>query len=257
MVDKKLHEGPSTELHWGAGLITAVVWFFSITLLSLGIGFVAKALTNSVDHPVFALIDRAGTNEWTDILTTLTKMGNVPQTQKLTVVLAVGLAIWFWRRGQRWWMPLLVLPSTWIVARLFQFGIAKIVGRDRDAISLIGTNVGAFPSGGVLRIVVVTGAAVFLLAYYGRWSRRAQVMGYVGVAVLGLAEAYFRGRLNQHWFTDIISGLLVGGLFLAAVAATVKAFDPGPASSSTPRDSGSSITATTRDVSADTPRASL
>jgi len=220
-------------LHWRAGFLTAVVWLGGVTIVSIAIGFLAKSLTGPVDKPFFARIARAGTNGWTDVLTTLTKMGNVAQTQKLTAVLAVGLAIWLWRRGQRWWMPLVVLPATWVVSRAMQFGLAKIVGRDRDAISLIGTHVGAFPSGGVMRIVTITGTAVFLAAYYGRWSRRARLWGFAGVVVLGLAEAYFRGRLNQHWLTDVISGLIVGGIFVAAVAATVRAFDPSPLASPT------------------------
>jgi len=246
-----------TGVRWGAGLVTAVVWLFGVTVASLGIGFLAKALTQSVDEPVFASIDRAGTNEWTDVLTTLTKMGNVPQTQKLTVVLAVALAIWLWRRGQRWWIPLFVLPATWIVSRIVQFGLAKIVDRDRDAISLLGTNVGAFPSGGVMRIIAVTGAAVFLASYYGRWSRRAQLWGFAGVAVLGLAEAYFRGRLNQHWLTDVISGVIVGWLFVAAVAATVRAFDPIPPASSTspaPREPATAATPSPSSVRPDASR---
>ena len=230
--------GAFTGLRWGAGLATAAASLFAVTMLSLAIGFLAKSLTRAVDEPFFARIERAGTNDWTDVLTTLTKMGNVSQTQKLTAVLAVGLALWFWRRGLRWWIPLVVLPMTWIVSRLFQFGIAKIVDRDRDAISLLGTNVGAFPSGGVMRIITVTGVAVFLAAYYLGWSRRAQVWGFVVVTVLGLAEAYFRARLNQHWITDVISGLIVGWLFVAAVAATVRAFDPVPALSRASRAPG-------------------
>ena len=75
-----------TGLRWGVGLVTAVVALSGVTLLSIGIGFLAKALTNSVDHPVFARINRAGTNDWTDVLATLTKMGNVPQTDRKSVV---------------------------------------------------------------------------------------------------------------------------------------------------------------------------
>ncbi|QKE85793.1 phosphatase PAP2 family protein [Arthrobacter sp. NEB 688] len=223
-------------LRWVAGLRTAVVWLAGVTVLSIAVGFVAKSLTTLVDHPVFDAVERAGTNDWTDVLSTLTKMGNVWQTQRLAAVLAVGLAVWLWRRGQRWWMPLVVLPLTWIVSRVMQFGVAWIVDRDRDAISLLGTNVGAFPSGGVMRIVTVTGAAVFLASYYGRWERGRTLAGYAVVFALGVAEAYFRGRLNQHWFTDIIGGIIVGWAFLAAVAATVRAFDPSPRSTTPAAD---------------------
>lgn len=224
-------------LRWRDGVLTAARLFLILLPAALAIGFVAKALTNAVDLPAYDAIARAGNNEWTEALSTLTKMGNVRQTQVLGIVLAVALAAWFWRRAERWWMPLLVLPAAWIVARIFQFGIAKIVDRDRDALSLLGTNVGAFPSGGVMRITIVTGAAVFLAAYYGGISRRTQRLGYALVVLLGLIEAYFRTRLNQHWLTDVVSGLVVGWLFLGVVIATVKAFDPRPPRLST-SDSG-------------------
>lgn len=218
-------------LRWRAALMTAAVWLCGVNAVSIGVGFIAKSLSEPVDHPVFDAVQRAGTNDWTDVLATLTKMGNVSQTQRLGVVLAVGLAVWLWRRGQRWWMPILAIPATWVVSRVCQFGMAAIVDRDRDAISLLGTNVGAFPSGGVMRIISVTGMAVFLASSYGHWTRRARIMGFAVVALLGLAEAYFRLRLNQHWFTDVIGGLIVGWLFLAAAIATVRALDPSPRAS--------------------------
>lgn len=232
-----MHNGSTrglAGLRWRAGFLTAAAWLCGFTLLSIGVGFIAKSLTQVVDHPFYDAIERAGTNDWTDVLATLTKMGNVWQTQRLAVILAVVLAVWLWRRGQRWWMPLVALPATWIISRICQFGVAKIVDRDRDALSLLGTNVGAFPSGGVMRIITVTGAAVFIASYYGHWSRRPQIVGYTVVAALGVAEAYFRARLNQHWFTDVIGGLIVGWMFLGAVMSTIRAFDPSPVTSSVP-----------------------
>lgn len=215
-------------LHWRDGFLTATRLLVLLALFALALGFVAKALSDVVDRPAFAAIERSGANEWTEILATLTKMGNVPQTQLLAAVLAIVMAMWFWRRGERWWMPIVVFPAAWGVARIFQFGVAGIVDRDRGAIAIIGTNVGAFPSGGVLRIIVVTGVAVFLAAQYGGISKAWEKRGYMLVAILGLAEAYFRTRLNQHWLTDVISGLIIGWLFLGVVIATVKAFDPRP-----------------------------
>lgn len=228
------------DLHWREGVLTAARWFALLLPVSLVIGFIAKALSDTVDRPAFDAIAQAGTNAWTDVVSTLTKMGNVPQTQLLVAVLAVLLAVWFWRRGERWWMPIFVLPMAWVVARIFQFGIAKIVDRDRDAISLLGTNVGAFPSGGVMRFLIVAGTAVFLAAHYGDTTKKTQRLSYALVAVLGIAEAYFRTRLNQHWLTDVISGFIIGWLFVGVVIATTRAFDPRPVSLETGlrRDSG-------------------
>lgn len=220
--------GGLVGLRWRDGLVAAVRGFVILLPVALIIGFIAKALTEAVDHPVFDAIRSAGTNDWTDVLSTLTRMGNVPQTQRLAAVLAIALAVWFWRRGERWWMPLLVLPASWIVSRIFQFGIAWIVDRDRDATSLLGTTVGAFPSGGVMRITIVSATAVFLAAHYGGLSKRTINLGYILAALLGLAEAYFRTRLNQHWLTDVISGLIIAPLFVVVVVRTLRAFDPRP-----------------------------
>ena len=112
---------------------------------------------------------REKSNEWTKVLSTLTQMGNVPQTQRLAAASPSP-----WRCGSGAVVNVAVdagsscYPAAWVIARIFQFGVAWIVDRDRDAISLLGTNVGAFPSGGVMRIVIVTGAAVFLAAHYER-----------------------------------------------------------------------------------------
>lgn len=107
--------------------------------------------------------------------------------------------------------------------------IAAIVDRDRDLISLVGTKIGAFPSGGCARIVLISGTAVVLASYYGALSKRTTQWLYGIPLVLGLAEAYFRTRLNQHWFTDVVAGVLYGWLMLAALNRTLKAFDPDPA----------------------------
>ncbi len=79
-----------------------------------------------------------------------------------------------------------------------------------------------------MRIVTVTGAAVFLASYYGRWSRGASARRLRGGLRARGRRGLLRGRLNQHWFTDILGGIVVGWAFLAAVAATVRAFDPSP-----------------------------
>lgn len=214
------------------GAITVAV----ANAVAIALGFVAKALQGPVDEPIFERIDRAGTNDWTDVLETLTQMGNVRQTQVLGAALSVAFVVWFAARRWRWWIPLFLFPVAWWLTRLCQLTIAAIVDRDRDLISLVGTKIGAFPSGGCARIILISGTAVLLASYYGGLSRRT-TRWLCGIPVLlGLAEAYFRTRLNQHWFTDVVAGVLYGGLMLAAMVKTLRAFDPDPAASGLARD---------------------
>lgn len=210
------------------GFVTATVGLAIANAIALALGFLAKSLQDSVDTPLYERIDRAGTNGLTDVLSTVTKMGNVPQTQVLTAIAAVGLALWFAQRGTRWWMPLVVLPTAWIGARGFQMIQAKIVGRDREVLALIGTEIGSYPSGGVMRIILVTGVAAYLVIHYVRTSRRTAQLMFAGVALVGLVEAFARTRLNQHWVTDVVGGVIFGVMFLLVAITTIRAFDPDP-----------------------------
>jgi membrane-associated phospholipid phosphatase len=42
------------------------------------------------------------------------------------------------------------------------------------------------------------------------------------VAALGFSEAYSRGYLTLHWFTDILSGLVYGALSLIAFITAIR-----------------------------------
>ncbi len=215
-------------LDFKRGFLTATVSIAIANVIALAIGFLAKSLQDAIDTPLFNRIDEAGTNGFTDVLATVTKMGNVPQTQLLAAVSAVALAGWFAVRETRWWMPLVVLPTAWIGARGFQMIQAKIVDRDREVIALIGTEVGSYPSGGVMRIILVTGVAGYLIVHYVGTTRRTMQLMFAGVALIGVVEGFARTRLNQHWFTDVVGGAIFGGLFLMVAIATIRAFDPDP-----------------------------
>jgi membrane-associated phospholipid phosphatase len=216
------------DFQWRSGLLTGVVTVLAANVIGLLLGFLAEALQGSVDEPVYDATIRAGNTGWTDVVETITKMGNVPQTQIWTAVLALGLATWFFAKGWRWWIPLVVCPLAWIVGRWSQRVLAKIIDRDQDLISLIGTPIGNYPSGGCQRLIVVLGVAAFLVVHYARTSRRTTVLLFSVVGVLGLVEAYARARLAQHWFTDIVGGVIFGWVLLVAIIVTIKAFDPDP-----------------------------
>lgn len=42
------------------------------------------------------------------------------------------------------------------------------------------------------------------------------------------AAARLTDRLNQHWFTDVVGGVILGVMFLLVAIATIRAFDPDP-----------------------------
>lgn len=227
-VDDRVAVRPQRSIDVTRFVVVSVIGLAIANSVGLGLGFVAQRLQDSVDTPFYESVANRGTSWWTDVLSVVTKMGNVPQTKVLTVVLAVVLAGYFAVRGSRWWMPLLALPGAWIVTRLGQRVLAKIIDRDAGLPSITGTPIGDFPSGGCARIIVVLGTAVLLLVHYLRLSRRTSRV-LIGVVVLaGLVEAYCRASLNQHWLTDVISGVLYGAMMMAVIVAALRALDPDP-----------------------------
>ncbi|MBS44483.1 MAG: hypothetical protein CMH83_15230 [Nocardioides sp.] len=215
-------------LRWGRAAVTAVVTGVLVLGAGLLVGLVAESLQGTVDEPYYDAVAAGGTDAWTDVVATLTTFGNVPQTRWWTAIIAVALAVWFASRGWRWWVPLVVGPAAWLVEKAFQSVWAKVIDRDRELLALIGTPIGNFPSGGVARTLVVFGTAAVLVVHYARTSRRTTTWLLVVAGLCGLAEAYFRARLNQHWLTDVVGGYLCGVMLVAAVWVTLRAWDPDP-----------------------------
>lgn len=206
----------------------ATIGLAVVNIAALVVGFVAKSLHHVVDIPLHGRLDSGGTNWLTEVLETVTKMGNIPQTFVAAIIGAVVLAVWFARRGWRWWVPLLVMPVAWIGARGFQLMQTRLIDRDRGVLALTGDEIGGYPSGGVARTVLIGGLVVFLVVHYANVSTRVSRALFCCIAVLGLVEAFARWRLNQHWFTDVVGGACFGTMLLLVSIATIRAFDPDP-----------------------------
>lgn len=213
---------------WVAGASTAAVGLAVANAVALLTGFLAKSLHNVIDVPLYDRVNDAGTNSLTDVLLTVTKMGNGRQTQVVAAVGGVGLAVWFARRGWKWLLPLIAMPAAWIVARAFQLVLARIVDREQGVMTLANGEIGGYPSGGVTRVVLIFGLIAFFVVRYAGLAELPARALYACVAMLGLIEAFARFRLNQHWFTDIVGGAIFGTLLLLAAAAIVRSIDPHP-----------------------------
>lgn len=197
----------------GGGLIVAVLWL---------VGWPIKLTTQVVDVPVFqwwASSSAEAPQWWSRTWLTLTNIGGLNETQLLTVVFAVGLAV-VWRRG-RWWIPLVVLPTGYVLEKTLQDLLKLVVNRGHPP-----TTLGSFPSGGCARVVLVYGLIVFLLLWGVRpQDRRVWGAGVAFVAVCATIQAYARTVNLEHWITDVAAGLLFGLLLLATMIASVLVLD--------------------------------
>jgi membrane-associated phospholipid phosphatase len=155
---------------------------------------------------------------------------------ELTTLIAVGLAVYLIRGGFRaeaW--ALLTLPLALLVEVFYKRfvqhpGPFKFAHGDGPSLTMLlerGPNAipNTYPSGHTLRAVLVYGLLAFViyrLAPPGRRKRLAAPFAAVIIAIVAFDRLY----LGVHWTSDVVGGLLLGGLALAAAVVWLER--PGP-----------------------------
>lgn len=130
----------------------------------------------------------------------------------LSLVVA-ALLVWRWR-------PVLVLPLAVITAGLASHALKPLIGRERppEEFRLVVETNHAMPSGHATGMAAL--AMVLTLWWWprGGWWRVAVA----GAWVLAVAVSWTRLYLGAHWFSDVLAGLILGGVTAFAVAGAVR-----------------------------------
>ena len=92
---------------------------------------------------------------------------------------------------------------------LFQYGMEGVI----------------YPSGHAADAVLIYGLVAYLVARYGQATRRVITLLGWGVAVITLVAVATSLYLGFHWATDLIAGVLIGGLVLRVTIAADHAGD--------------------------------
>lgn len=186
--------------------------FMTLTVL------VAAGGLNGFDRLLSASAERLWSPPAGTFFQGLALLGGVEAATLLTLAMGVYL----WRAGFRseiW--ALLALPATVLLDLLYKRQLAHpgppaglAHGDGPSLTDLVGGEggVNSFPSGHMARAVLVFGLLAFLLRRLAgrRWHRAAPAVA----AAIILAMAFDRVYLQVHWASDVLGGLLLGGICL-------------------------------------------
>ena len=196
----------------GGGLMLVTLW---------PLGRLAHTLEPVVDIPVFHWFEVGQLASWSRVWRVLTNIGSLELTQSLTVLGAVSLAL-LWKR-RRWWVPPLTLCVGYLMEKYWQEALRLVVDRGHPP-----TTLGTWPSGGCARVILVYGLIVyFILRWKDPRSIRPWVVSWSLVALAATVQAYARTYNLEHWFTDVLGGLVFGVMLLSTMISAAWVLDRG------------------------------
>jgi hypothetical protein len=169
----------------------------------------------TIDEPIFRWTHSHQVDWWAAVMQRFNKVGDTWTTWGAAVTAATCLGM-SWRRQR--WLPPAALGTAILVDHYATTTLQRTFNRLGPPINPLGM----YPSGGVDRVIVLHGLIAYLLWREFSGSRRGKVSAIGAVAALAFSQAYCREYLSQHWFTDIVSGLLYGVMLLVPFIAAVR-----------------------------------
>jgi membrane-associated phospholipid phosphatase len=219
--DHQAHAQP-----WTADAMRMVTVFAIGSLIVFGLMVLLGELVTHegprIDGSIYDWTSGHRVHAWFHVMARLTKIGNTWTAIGAVGAAAVCLAV-TWPAGRRW-IPPVALAGAVLADHFLTRGLWHVFNRAGPPDAPHGT----YPSGGCERAVLFYGLIAYLL--WREFSGRRSTAIWAGAAVAALAynEAYSRGYLTVHWFTDILAGLIYGCLMLAVCIAAVRSVT-GPA----------------------------
>jgi undecaprenyl-diphosphatase len=193
---------------------------------ALAVAFMAfsAAVAAGTLHSLDVDVSRTMTASWHEQLHILFQGVAMFGGIEMSSLVVALLGFWMWRQGFGVdALAVLAFPIAVVLELLYKRIVShpgpplSVEHADGPSVSELfaqGVASGSFPSGHVVRTVVAYGLLAFVIVRLSerRWVGRLAVAAAV---VLIVAECFDRLFLNVHWESDVIGGLLLGGLGLA------------------------------------------
>jgi len=195
--------------------------FLGVAFIAMTIAVAAGAFTN-LDLQVAQAMHDAWQPSLHGLFQAIAELGSL----ELTTVLMAGLTFYLWRSG--FGSDALVF-IVFIAAQVFELYYKLNLGHRQPPRSLLeadGPSItqlfsggelagNSFPSGHVLRAVVVYGLLAFVIRRLAASPRLRSLASVIAVIIVALV-AFDRLYLDVHWESDVIGGLLLGAIALLA-----------------------------------------
>jgi membrane-associated phospholipid phosphatase len=196
-------------------LVALVVAFVALTLI------VSAGWLVSLDHQVLAAMSSWWNESLHPLFQFIAELGGV----EVTSILMLGLLFYLWRGGfgadalvVLAFAGGLVLELVYKVALYHPGPPRASTHRDGPSVTDLltgGAGLNSFPSGHVVRAVIAYGLIAFVVRRLAPSPVARAVAVPIAVLVI-IVIAFDRLYLNAHWESDVIGGLLLGGIALLA-----------------------------------------
>lgn len=198
-----------------------------LTCAVLALGFVIESVlvAGGATHAADQRVAAAFAGLWNPSLQLVMQGIALLGSLELTFLIALGLFVYLWRRGfarESW--ALLAFPAVLLVELAYRrlvFQPPPVAFSHPDAPSVTGLLdltqriQNSFPSGHMLRAVLMWGLLAFVVRRLAPPGLARRVAVPAAVVIIA-AVAFNRLYLGVHWQSDVLGGLLLGGLALVA-----------------------------------------
>ncbi len=197
---------------------TAVLILGIFALILLMSGVVSRNAFPAGDLSVFNLMREIRNAPADEFMIPITMLGD------WFVLQAVFAAIVGWLLWHRAWRAAIASSATFIVAALANGWMNEAIHRLRPINHFVGPELYSFPSSHATLSATTFGILAVLASHaMSRWSR-SLVYAVCGLAVTMIS--YTRVYLGVHWLSDVVGGILIGIVLVAAFGVTIEAIPP-------------------------------